>query len=116
MKLAVLFLCVAASCAPNLSSAPSRSLDGTVTNDGEPIKGAVVQLENRATLEIRSYITQQDGQYHFAGLRFDVDYQVWAQRGDRGSQDYRRSQRKTLSQFNSKASVRIDLALEHESR
>jgi hypothetical protein len=66
----------------------------------------VVQLENCATLEVRSYITQKDGQYHFSGLKYDVEYQVWAKRGDR------HSPRKTVSQFNEKPSVSIDLMLE----
>jgi hypothetical protein len=106
LGLAALFLSLELVCVQNLAPASNRTLQGIVTNDREPIRGAVVQLENRATLEVRSYITQRDGQYHFSGLMPDVDYDVWAKRGDK------RSPKKTLSQFNEKSSVRIDLILE----
>jgi hypothetical protein len=106
LPLVALILGVAILRAEYLAPAANRMLQGTVTNDGEPIRGAVVLLENRATLEVRSYITQQDCQYHFSGLNYDVDYDVWAKRGDK------RSPKKTLSQFNEKTVVRIDLILE----
>ena len=35
----------------------------------QPVAGAVVQLKNTKTLQIRSFITQDDGNYHFAGLQ-----------------------------------------------
>lgn len=106
LRAVALLLGLAISCVQTLAPDTSRLLQGAVTNDGEPIRGAVVLLENRATLEIRSYITQQDGQYHFSGLKYDVDYDVWAKHGDK------RSSRKTLSQFNERSFVRIDLILE----
>ena len=105
LRCAVLFLCLGVFCVQDLAPATGRTLRGTVTNDGEPMRGAVVQLENIATMEIRSYITQQDGQYHFSGLWSNVDYQVWARRANL------HSVKKTLSQFNEKSSVRIDLIL-----
>ena len=89
-----------------LVPAETRIVQGIVTNDGEPIKGAVVQIENRATLQLRSYVTQQDGEYHFANLALDAEYQVWAKRGDK------ESKKQTVSQFNSKKVVKIDLAVE----
>jgi hypothetical protein len=106
LPLVALIIGLAIFCAGNLAPAANRMLHGTVTNDGEPIRGAVVLLENRATLEVRSYITQQDGQYRFSGLKYDVDYDVWAKRGEK------RSPKKNLSQFNAKDSVKIDLILD----
>ena len=44
--------------------------------------GAVVQLKNSKTLQVRSFITQTDGMYHFSGLRSDIDYQLTAKSGD----------------------------------
>jgi len=105
LAFATLFLCCGIVWVQDLAPATDRTLRGTVTNDGEPMKGAVVQLENCATLEVRSYFTQQDGQYHFSGLRYGVDYQVWARRGDR------QSGKMILSQFNEKSTVRIELIL-----
>ena len=91
---------------PALSASSRRSLTGTVTDEaGTVLKGAVVQLKNRLTLNIRSYITQSDGLYRFHGLHPDIDYEVKA--------DYqgRSSHSRTLSRFDSKSNVRIDLQI-----
>lgn len=54
-----------------------RSVRGRVTDQaGEPLRGAVVQVKNASTLQIRSYITQEDGKYKFHRLRYDVDYKL----------------------------------------
>jgi hypothetical protein len=99
-------LCVGVLLTQDPAAAADRALRGTVTNDGEPMRGVVVQLENCATLQIRTYITQKDGQYHFSGLMYGVDYEVWAKRGNQ------QSKRKILSQFNENRLVTIDLILE----
>ena len=83
----------------------SRFLYGTVKDGVEPVRGAVVQLENLQTLEVRSYVTQKDGEYHFTGLNPDTDYQVWARRDDK------ESGKKMVSKFDSAARVKVDLAL-----
>ena len=60
-----------------------RSVMGLVLDAQEqPASGAVVQLKDMRTLQVRSFITQTDGQYHFSGLRPDIDYQVTAKFGD----------------------------------
>ncbi len=105
MKMGAKLLCLAAMCVQTLTPADTRTVQGTVTNNGEPIRGAVVQIENRANLQLRSYITQQDGAYHFAGLLFNVDYQIWAKRGDK------ESKKETVSQFDGKKEVKLDLVL-----
>jgi len=57
-----------------------RSLSGIVTDaGGAPAAGAVVQLKNLKTLQIRSYIAREKGDYHFNGLGTDVDYEVKAE-------------------------------------
>lgn len=48
----------------------------------QPASGAVVQLKDMRTLQVRSFITQNDGQYHFSGLRPDIDYQLTAKSGE----------------------------------
>jgi hypothetical protein len=83
----------------------SRVLYGTVKDGVEPVRGAVVQLENLQTLEVRSYVTQKDGAYHFTGLNPETDYQVWARRDDK------ESPKKMVSKFDSAARVKVDLAL-----
>ena len=66
---------------------------------------AVVQLKNTKTLQIRSFITQEDGSYHFAGLSTDVEYQLKA------DHEGATTSWKTLSVFNSKKTAVINLKL-----
>jgi hypothetical protein len=83
-----------------------RSVSGVVTNSsGAPLKGAVVQLENTKTLQIRSFIATDDGTYIFNGLNTDVDYQLSAQWSGK------RSGTKTLSSFDSRPQVKINLEI-----
>jgi hypothetical protein len=56
-----------------------RDLIGVVTlPDETPANGAVVQLKNMRTLQVRSFITQKDGKYMFQALPSTVDYEVRA--------------------------------------
>jgi Carboxypeptidase regulatory-like domain len=84
----------------------TRTVEGRVTNaENRPVSDAVVQLKNTKTLQIRSFITQQDGNYHFAGLQTDVEYQLKADHGGVSTSW------KTLSVFNSKKTPVINLKL-----
>ena len=63
--------------------ANSRAVQGLVAMpDDQPAAGAVVQVKDMRTLQVRSFITQTDGMYHFSGLRADIDYQLTAKSGD----------------------------------
>lgn len=84
----------------------TRSVQGVVTEDtGAVVNGAVVQLKNTKTLEIRSYFTKNDGEYYFNGLSPDINYELKAsyQGADSGT--------KTLSSFDSRKQARINLKL-----
>jgi hypothetical protein len=84
-----------------------RSLQGLVTlPDESPAEGAVVKLKNLKTLQVRSYITQKDGKYHFQNLSTNIDYEVTA--------DFREfaSSTRTLSVFDSRFEAIINLKLE----
>src|SRR5947209_15694171 len=54
---------------------------------------SVVYLTNSRTRAIRTYIVNQDGAFHFPGLASNTDYELYAQKGDR------KSDNKTVSQF-----------------
>jgi hypothetical protein len=59
--------------------AAARSVEGVVQDPAENLlAGAVVKLEDMRTLQVRSFITKEDGKYHFSGLKSDVEYQVRA--------------------------------------
>ncbi|MGB9606080.1 MAG: carboxypeptidase-like regulatory domain-containing protein [Bryobacteraceae bacterium] len=88
--------------------APTRSVEGVVTDpDGNPVEGAVVQLKNTKTLQIRSFITRKDGAYAFHGVSTDVDYELKAEHQGRSS-DVRR-----LSVFDSRRKAVINLRLKN---
>ena len=84
----------------------TRSLEGAVTDaNGKPVAAAVVQLKDTKTLLIRSYITQDDGTYHFAGLSTNTEYEVKADHNGATSGS------KTLSVFDSRKTAVINLKL-----
>src|ERR1700693_2320001 len=58
----------------------ARSVQGIVTDaSGHPVAKAVVQLKDTKTLQIRSFIADSGGSYHFAGLGANVDYELKAE-------------------------------------
>jgi hypothetical protein len=84
----------------------ARAVRGTVTDErGQVVVGAIVQLRNNTTLQIRSYITQSEGEYHFEQLSTEVTYEVKAiYKGT-----YSRS--RAVSRFSSRALKTIDLVI-----
>ena len=86
--------------------AAARTVQGTVTAaDNLAVSGAVVQLKNTKNLQIRSFITKEDGAYFFNGLSPDIDYELKA--------DYQgaSSGTKTLSSFDDRKQAIINLQI-----
>lgn len=84
----------------------TRSVQGVVTNNGDaPLEGAVVQLKDTKTLQIRSFITKQNGTFHFHSLNPDIDYELKAEHQGASSGS------KTLSSFDSRKSAVINLKI-----
>jgi hypothetical protein len=109
---AVLLLCCAAAPAqekkPKRGEAQTRSVQGVVSRGDEvPVSGAVVQLKNTKTLQIRSFITKENGTYYFNELSPDIDYELWAT--DKASGES--SGTKTLSSFDSRTKAILNLKL-----
>jgi len=87
--------------------ANSRSVMGIVVDvSDQPVTGAVVQLKDMRTLQVRSFITQGDGQYHFSGLRADIDYQITAKFGEMSSAP------RNLSIFDNRKEAVVNLKLD----
>jgi hypothetical protein len=81
-----------------------RSVRGVVTDQNdEPLGGAVVHIENTCSLDIRSFITKEDGTYYFYGLNPDIDYLLKAHYHGFWSPT------KRLSSFDSRSEAVIDL-------
>ena len=84
-----------------------RSVQGAVTNAaGEAVTGAVVQLKNTKTLQIRSFITKEQGEYFFNGLSPDVDFELRAESSGATSGT------KTLSSFDGRKQAVLNLKLD----
>ncbi len=102
------------SCASTLAAQKSkkedsttRTLQGTVLDaDGSPVQQAVVQLKDTRSLQVLSFITKEDGTYHFANLKNDIDYEVKAGHGGL-STDW-----KHVSVFDTRKIVIVNLKLE----
>jgi Carboxypeptidase regulatory-like domain len=89
----------------------TRSVSGEVTGpDDAPVDGAVVQLKNTKTLDIRSFITQDHGNYRFNGLSPDIDYELHAEFNGMSSST------KTLSAFDDRKAATINLKLNEKKK
>jgi uncharacterized protein YdeI (BOF family) len=105
---AVAMLCLPAAFAQKKGDDPSnsRSVQGTVSTAGDSaVDGAVVQLKNTKTLQIRSFITKDGGTYYFQGLSPDVDYELKAEHQGTASPV------RTLSSFDSRKKAVMNLKL-----
>ena len=86
-----------------------RTLKGKVTDrHHEPLRGAIVQVENEQTGAVASYITDRQGSYSFKHLSQNDDYKVWA--------TYRsqRSGSREITHFDSKPEKVIGLTIKLE--
>jgi len=84
----------------------TRSIQGTVLDThGSPVPGAVVLLKDTKTLQVRSYIAQNDGKYRFFGLSSDINYELRAEAKGMTSPE------KMVSVFDSRKIVKLNLKL-----
>jgi hypothetical protein len=84
-----------------------RNVQGVVTlPDGTPAEGAVVQLKNLKTLQVRSFITQDKGSYQFQNLPTSIDFELRA--------DFKEfaSSARSLSVFDKRLDAIVNLKLE----
>lgn len=88
-----------------------RAVTGTVRlPDDSLVEGAVVQLKNTKTMQVRSFITKADGVYQFQGLSTNVDYELKAESKGMSSPT------RTLSTFDDRKRAIVHLKLENEKK
>lgn len=86
--------------------AVKRTIEGKVLGpSGSPLPGAAVLLKNTSTLQIRSYLAQNDGTYRFYGLSSDINYELRAEANGLTSKT------KTVSVFDSHPVIHVNLKL-----
>ena len=86
----------------------SRTLSGKVLDRQEaPLVNAVVYLTNTRTRSVKTYIVGNDGVYRFPSLSPNIDYEVYAQFNGH------KSDSKTVSQFDNRQQVNINLKIDN---
>ena len=104
----VVVLAVTASTAMDQrDSTVPRTVRGTVVDfRGRPLTSSIVFLHQQKTLEIRTQIADDNGQYRFSGLNPHTDYQIHAEHGDWTSSVH------TLCGADGKGDVVLDLRVD----
>lgn len=95
--------------APKATKKPitSRTLQGQVMDKSDaPLPESIVYLKNTKSMALKTFITDKDGNYRFAGLSPNADYEVYAEfKG-------KKSDSKTLSAFDSREKAFINLRVD----
>ena len=84
-----------------------RSVHGVVIDKADtPIPAAVVFLKNTRTNAVRSYISDDTGNYRFSGLDPNADFELHAEK------DGAKSPTRTISSFESRKEINVNLKLD----
>ena len=86
-----------------------RTVHGMVMDKSDSaVVSAVVFLKNTHTNAVRSYITDDEGNYRFSGLDPNVDYELYAEK------DGMKSATRTVSSFDNKKDIVINLKIDRK--
>ena len=84
-----------------------RIVSGKVSDkENQPVRNAVVYLKDDRTLSVKSFISDDGGGYRFGQLAQNTDYELWAEA------DGKKSAVKTISSFESKNAITINLRID----
>ncbi len=109
IALLTVLLCVAVcSVAQDSKHEPElRTVRGMVTDKSDvAIQAGVVFLKNMRTNAVRSYISDDAGNYRFSGLDPNADYELHAEK------DGAKSQTRSISSFDSRKDMVLNLKLD----
>lgn len=106
--ISICFLAVSPSFAQSAKhEAQLRTVRGVVIDKSDtPITGSVVFLKNSRTNTVRSYITDEQGNYRFSGLDPNADYDIHAEK------DGAKSQGHTVSSFDGRKDIVLNLRID----
>jgi hypothetical protein len=106
---ALFVLAAFATAAPAQKGTTGRLLTGKVLDHNDnPVPNAVVYLTNTRNRAVKTYIVSADGSYRFPALAPNIDYEVYAQFQGR------KSDSKTVSQFDNREQVSINLKIDNK--
>ena len=107
---AVLFLCACALGAQNPKHAAQlKTVRGVVMDKSDtPIHSAVVFLKDTHSNQVRSNITNDQGEYRFSGLDPNAEYELYAEK------DGAKSQTRNVSSFESRLDIVLNLKLDRK--
>ena len=86
---------------------PVLSVRGVVLDKSEnPVAAGVVFLKNVRTNQVRSNITNDQGNYRFSGIDPNAEYELYAEK------DTLKSQTRNISSFDSRMDIVLNLKLD----
>ena len=107
ITLLLALLAAAAVAQENKRETQLRTVRGVVIDKSEtPVPASVVFLMNSRTNAVRSYIADDAGNYRFSGLDPNADYEVHAEK------DGAKSQTRTVSSFDSRKDIVVNLKID----
>ncbi|HXN24825.1 MAG TPA: carboxypeptidase-like regulatory domain-containing protein [Candidatus Dormibacteraeota bacterium] len=116
LKFAFLVILVALATAPLVyaqgkkSETQLRTVHGRVLDkDDTPVSDGVVFLKNTRTQTVKTYISDEGGNYRFSGLDPNADYQIHAEREGMASNT------RSISSFDSRKDIELNLKLQKSS-
>ena len=86
-----------------------RTVQGVVADKADkPIQNSVVFLKNLRTYVVLSHFTDDQGNYRFAGLDPNVDYEIHAEFEDQ------KSATRTVTQLDSRKEINLNLKIDRK--
>ena len=86
-----------------------RTVHGAVVDKQEsPIESAVVYLKNVHTQDVKTYISDNQGEYRFSGLDPNIDYEIHAER------EGLTSTTRSISSFDTRKDVSMTLKVDRK--
>lgn len=86
----------------------TRSVNGQITDEQEEGIRGIVQLKHARTLDVKSFHTNDEGEYYFHGLDPNVDYELKA------LAEGMQSKTRTVSSFDSRTELIYNFKLKAE--
>ena len=110
VPMAVLLFAICSFSQDAKHQAQLRTVRGVVMEKSEsPVPSAVVFLKNSRTNAVRSYISDEAGNYRFSGLDPNADYEIHAEK------DGAKSQTRTVSSFDGRKDIVLNLKVEKKN-